>query len=52
MFLHVKSEDSDEIGQVPSLIWDFARPTSHFAGFVMRYLMCPFVYTRNNLMIM
>ena len=37
-FLHVDSEDSDQIGQMPSLIWVFAGRTCHFVGFVMRRL--------------
>ena len=37
-FLHVDSEDSDQIGQIPRLIWVFAGHTCHFVGFVMRRL--------------
>ena len=35
-FLHADSEDSDQIGRMPRLIWVFAEYTCHFAGFVMR----------------
>ena len=34
----VQSEDSDQTGQMPRLIWVFARRTFHFVGFVMRQL--------------
>ena len=37
-FLHSDSEDSDQIGQMPRLIWVFARRTGHFVGFVMLWL--------------
>ena len=37
-FLHADSEDSDQTGQMPRLIWDFAG--CHFVGFVMRRLTC------------
>ena len=37
-FLHVDSEDSDQTGQMPRLIWIFAGRTCHFVGFVMRRL--------------
>ena len=36
--LHVDSEDSDQIGQMPRLIWVFAGRTGHFVGFVMNSL--------------
>ena len=36
-FLHVGSEDSDQTGWTPRLIWDFAGQTGHFVGFVMRW---------------
>ena len=39
-FLHVDSEDSDQIGRMLRLIWVFAESTCHFAGFVMRRLKC------------
>ena len=32
------SDDSDQTGQMPGLIWVFARCTCHFAGFVMCWL--------------
>ena len=39
-FLHVDSEDSDQTGRMPRLIWIFpGRAHSHFVGFVMRRLM-------------
>ena len=34
------SKDSDQIGQMPRLIWEFAGCTSHFVGFVMRWIKC------------
>ena len=37
----VHSEDSDQTGQMPRLIWVFAGRTDHFVGFVMRRLICP-----------
>ena len=36
-YLHANSEDSDQTGQMPRLIWVFAGCTCHFVGFVMRY---------------
>ena len=38
------SEDCDQIGRMPRLIWVFAGRTCHFVGFVMRRLhcFCPF----------
>ena len=38
MFLHADSEDSDQTGQMPRLIWVFAGCTGHFIGFVMQQL--------------
>ena len=38
MFLHVDSEDSDQTGWIPRLIWVFAGRTGHFVGFVMLWL--------------
>ena len=38
-FLHANSEDSDQIGRMPKLIWDLAGRTSVF-GFVTRWLKC------------
>ena len=37
-FLHADSEDSDQTGQMPRLIWVFAGHTCHFVGFVTRRL--------------
>ena len=37
-FLHADSEDSDQTGWMPRLIWVFAGRTFHFVGFVMRRL--------------
>ena len=37
-FIHADSEDSDQTGQMPRLIWVFAGRTCHFVGFVMRQL--------------
>ena len=37
-FLHANSEDSDQPGRMPRLIWVFAGCTCHFVGFVMRQL--------------
>ena len=37
-FFHADSEDSDQTGWMPRLIWVFAGRTRHFAGFVMRRL--------------
>ena len=34
-FLHADSEDSDQTGRMPRLIWVFAGRTCHFVGFVM-----------------
>ena len=38
MFLHAVSEDSDQTGRMPRLIWVFAGRTGHFVGFVVRRL--------------
>ena len=37
-FLQADSEDSDQTGRMPRLIWVFAGRTCHFVGFVMRWL--------------
>ena len=37
-FLHAESEDSDQTGRMPRLIWVFAGQKCHFVGFVMRLL--------------
>ena len=39
-FLHADSEDSDQTGRMPRLIWIFAERTCLFVGFVMRWLIC------------
>ena len=36
--LYADSEDSDQTGRMPRLIWVFAGRTCHFVGFVMRWL--------------
>ena len=36
--LHADSEDSDQTGRIPSLIWVFAGRTCYFVGFVMHLL--------------
>ena len=38
MFLYVDSEDSDQTGRMPRLIWVFTGRKGHFVGFVMRWL--------------
>ena len=47
-FLHVNSNDSDQTGQMPSLIWVFAGRTGYFVGFVMRLFKwtCPIFQNR------
>ena len=42
-FHHSDSEDSDQTGRMPRLIWVFAGRTCHFVGFVMRRLILCFV---------
>ena len=37
-FLQAGSEDTDQTGRMPRLIWVFAGRTCHFVGFVMRWL--------------
>ena len=37
-FLHVDSEDSDQTGRIPRLVWVFAGCTGNTVGFVMRRL--------------
>ena len=41
-FLHANSEDSDQTGWMPRLIWVFAGRKCHFVGFVIRWLMYRF----------
>ena len=38
MFLHADSEDFDQTGRMPRLIWVFAARTCHLVGFMMRRL--------------
>ena len=38
IFPHADSEDSDQTGWIPRLIWVFGGHTCHFVGFVMRRL--------------
>ena len=47
-FLHADSEDSDQTGRMPRLIWVFAGRTCHFVGFVMRRLICCFNITKTK----
>ena len=44
-FLRADSEDSDQTGQMPRLIWVFAGRTFHFVGFVTRWLKKTFKMT-------
>ena len=37
-FLHVDSDDSDQTGWMPRLIWDFSGHTCHFVHFIMIWL--------------
>ena len=45
-FLHADSEDSDQTGRMPRLIWVFAGRTCHFVVFVMRRLILCCKWTR------
>ena len=47
-FLHAHSEDSDQIGWMPRLIWVFAGRTCHFVGFVMRRFVYILGYTQTS----
>ena len=38
VFLHVDSDDSDQIGRMSMLIWVFTGCTGHFVGFAMQQL--------------
>ena len=40
MFPHADSEDSNQTGWIPRLIWVFAGRTCHFVGFVVLRLIC------------
>ena len=42
-FLHADSEDSDQKGRMPSLIWVFTGHIGHFVGFVMLRLFLIFL---------
>ena len=45
-FLHADSEDSDQTGRMPRLIWVFAGRTCHFVGFVtIKYLSLSYYHT-------
>ena len=43
-FLHLDSEDSDQTGRMPRLIWVFAGRTCHCVGFVMSRLISVFCF--------
>ena len=43
-FLHADSEDSDQTGWMPRLIWVFAGRTGHFVDFVLRWLICMYYH--------
>ena len=47
-FLHAESEDSDQTGWMPRLIWIFAGRTCHFIGFVMRRLILHYLFLINS----
>ena len=47
MFLHASSNDSDQTGRMPRLIWVFAGRKGHFVGFVMRQLLSCLQHLRN-----
>ena len=47
-FRHADSEDSDQTGRMPRLIWVFAGRTCHFVGFVMRWLIYPIEIKTNS----
>ena len=47
-FLHADSEDSEQTGRMPRLIWVFAGRTCHFVGFVMRRLKSDLLHTEAN----
>ena len=40
------SKDSDQTGRMPRLIWVFAGRTCHFVGFVMRWLICMRLFSK------
>ena len=47
MFLHANSEDFDQTGRIPRLIWVFAGRTDHFVGFIMLPLIWWQLWTSN-----
>ena len=47
-FLHADSEDSDQTGRMPRLIWVFAGRTGHFVGIVMHWLILFFLKFLDN----
>ena len=47
-FLRADSEDSDQPGRMPRLIWVIAGRTCHFVGFVMMWLICNYWVLRYN----
>ena len=47
-FLHVDSEDADQTGWMPGLIWVFAGRTCHFLGFVVLRFTFFNIKTRNS----
>ena len=42
-FLHADSEDSDQTGRMPRMIWVFAGCKCHFVGFVLLWLFISFI---------
>ena len=42
-FLHADSNDSDQTGRMPRLIWDFPGHTGHFVDFVVQWLMGAYI---------
>ena len=48
-FLHADSEDTDQTGRMPRLIWVFAGRTCHFVGFVTRRLILSWIHSRKPL---
>ena len=48
-FLQADSEDSDQTGRMPRLIWVFAGRTCHFVGFVMRQLIYTCIHNMNTI---
>ena len=50
--LHADSEDSDQTGRMPMLIWIFAGRTCHFVGFVTRRLLSVYYTCINGSLIL